>query len=146
VERVVTFIKEHNSKAEYDESFTQSIDDEARKCLAGKKKGEAADDFAALGGDGEDTKFWEALEVAVTKDKIGTSALQRALKVGYGRAASIIDRMEELGFVGPDPGTKQGRKVYITKQQLAEYKVNGLPGSREDSGEDGEEGEDGGEL
>lgn len=141
VERVVTFLKEHNEKAEYDEIFTRQIDIEAAKCAAGKKKGGdqmSIDDFDGLGGgSGEDPKFWEALEVAVGKDKIGTSALQRAIKIGYGRAAAIIDRMEELGFVGPDPGTKQGRKVYITAQDLMEYKMNGLPGQRGDS-EDGE--------
>ena len=74
--------------------------------------------------------------MAAGKDKIGTSALQRALNLGYGRAAKIIDRMEELGFVGPDPGTKQGRKVLITKQQYLEYRANGLPGSG--GGEEGD--------
>ena len=97
------------------------------------------EDFDGLGGgqkDNEDPKFWEALEVAAGKDKIGTSALQRALNLGYGRAAKIIDRMEELGFVGPDPGTKQGRKVLITKQQYLEYRANGLPGNG--GGEEGD--------
>ena len=133
VERVVTFLKENNEKPVYNEEFTHNIDVEAAKCGVGKRKGDmSGDDFDGLGGrqDGEDAKFWEALEVAVTKEKIGTSALQRALKIGYGRAAGVIDRMEELGFVGPDDGTKQGRKVYITKQNLMEYKMNGLPGSR----------------
>ncbi len=143
VERVVTFLKEHNEKAEYDESFTRQIDIEAAKCAAGKKKGGdqmSIDDFDGLGGgSGEDPKFWEALEVAVGKDKIGTSALQRAIKIGYGRAAAIIDRMEELGFVGPDPGTKQGRKVYITSQDLMEYKMNGLPGQRGGEGDSSEQ-------
>ncbi len=142
VERVVTFIKEHNEKGVFDESFTRQIEIEAAKCGMGKKKGEqmSIDDFDGLGGDrkdSEDPKFWEALDVAAGKDKIGTSALQRALNLGYGRAAKIIDRMEELGFVGPDPGTKQGRKVYITKQDLIEYKINGLPGSSEED-EDGD--------
>ena len=143
VERVVTFIKENNEQGHFDESFTRQIEIEAAKCAAGKKKGEqmAIEDFDGLGGggqkDNEDPKFWEALDVAAGKDKIGTSALQRALNLGYGRAAKIIDRMEELGFVGPDPGTKQGRKVYITKQQLMEYRANGLPGS----GSDGEDGD-----
>ena len=134
VERVITFIRENNEKGEFDESFTRQIEVEAAKCAAGKKKGEqmSIEDFDGLGGgqkDNEDPKFWEALEVAAGKDKIGTSALQRALNLGYGRAAKIIDRMEELGFVGPDPGTKQGRKVLITKQQYMEYRANGLPGS-----------------
>ena len=142
VEKVVTFIKEHNDKPEYNEDFTRSIDVEAAKC--GRKKGEqmSLDDFDGLGGgrtDNEDPKFWEALEVAVTKDKIGTSALQRACNLGYGRAAKIIDRWEELGFVGPDPGTKQGRKVMISKQDLMQYKLNGLPGSGQNAESDGED-------
>ncbi len=140
VERVITFIRENNEKGEFDESFTRQIEVEAAKCAAGKKKGEqmSIEDFDGLGGgqkDSEDPKFWEALEVAAGKDKIGTSALQRALNLGYGRAAKIIDRMEELGFVGPDPGTKQGRKVLITKQQYMEYRANGLPGSGGDEGD-----------
>ena len=137
VEKVVTYIKEHNDKPVYNEDFTRSIDVEAAKC--GRKKGEqmSLDDFDGIGGgrgDNEDPKFWEALEVAVTKDKIGTSALQRACNLGYGRAAKIIDRWEELGFVGPDPGTKQGRKVMISKQDLIQYKLNGLPGSGQSDG------------
>ncbi len=138
VERVVTFIKENNDGPVYNEEFTHNIDIEAAKCGSKKKGGDSSDDFDAIGrDDGEDPKFWEALEIVVTKDKIGTSALQRGCKLGYGRAAKIIDRMEELGFIGPDDGTKQGRKVYITKQDFIEYKLNGLPGSGE-----GGEGED----
>ncbi len=144
VERVVTFIKENNDGPEYNEEFARSIDLEAAKC-GGKKKGGggeqlSVDDFDGIGGGnypgGEDPKFWEALEIAVTKDKIGTSALQRGCNLGYGRAAKIIDRMEELGFVGPDPGTKQGRKVLISKQDLMEYKLNGLPGAGSDDEDD----------
>ena len=155
VERVVTFLKENNERVEFDESFTRQIEIEAAKCAAGKKKGGEQvdiDEFSfgsqsggslggnAVGGrkDNEDPKFWEALEVTVGKEKIGTSALQRALNLGYGRAAKIIDRMEELGFVGPDPGTKQGRKVLITKQEFLEYRANGLPtdGNRSADGAD----------
>ncbi len=134
VERVVTFIKENNDGPVYNEEFARSMDMEAAKCGSKKKGGDAqmsSDDFDDIGGGsypgGEDPKFWEALEIAVTKDKIGTSALQRGCNLGYGRAAKIIDRMEELGFVGPDPGTKQGRKVLISKQDLIQYKLNGLP-------------------
>ncbi len=159
VERVVTFLRENNERGEFDEAFTRQIEIEAAKCAAGKKKGGGdaidIDDFDGLGGgsfggggggggrkDNEDPKFWEALEVAAGKDKIGTSALQRALNLGYGRAAKIIDRMEELGLVGPDPGTKQGRKVLITKQQYLEYRANGLPGTGASSA-DSEPGSEG---
>ena len=139
VERVVTFIKENNDPVVYDEEFIKNIAVEAARCGVNKKKGEqvSIDDFDGLGGGqnlwGEEPKFWEALEVVVTKDKFGTSALQRALHLGYGKAASIIDRMEEYGFVGPDPGNKTGRDVRITHEQLRDYKTNGLPGHRKDS-------------
>ena len=136
VERVVTFIKEHNEPVVYDEEFVKNIAVEAARCGVNKKKGEqvSIDDFDGLDGGqnlwGEEPKFWEALEVIVSKEKIGTSALQRAIKLGYGRAAGIIDRMEEYGFVGPDPGNKTGRDVRITHEQLLDYKANGLPGHR----------------
>ena len=136
VERVVTFIKENNEAVEYDEEFIKNIAVEAARCGVNKKKGEqvSIDDFDGLDGGqnlwGEEPKFWEALEVIVSKEKIGTSALQRAIKLGYGRAAGIIDRMEEYGFVGPDPGNKTGRDVRITHEQLLDYKANGLPGKR----------------
>ena len=136
VERVVTFIKENNEPVEYDEEFIKNIAVEAARCGVNKKKGEqvSIDDFDGLDGGqnlwGEEPKFWEALEVIVSKEKIGTSALQRAIKLGYGRAAGIIDRMEEYGFVGPDPGNKTGRDVRITHEQLLDYKANGLPGRR----------------
>ena len=136
VERVVTFIKENNRPVVYDEEFIKNIAVEAARCGVNKKKGEqvSIDDFDGLGGGqnlwGEEPKFWEALEVVVSKEKFGTSALQRALHLGYGKAASIIDRMEEYGFVGPDPGNKTGRDVRITRAQLMDYKANGLPGQR----------------
>ena len=142
VERVVTFIKENNDPVVYDEEFIKNIAVEAARCGVNKKKGEqvSIDDFDGLGGDqnlwGEEAKFWEALEIIVSKEKIGTSALQRAIKLGYGRAAGIIDRMEKYGFVGPDPGNKTGRDVRITYEQYMDYKANGLPGHRKGGGED----------
>ena len=143
VERVVTFIKENNEPVVYDEEFIKNIAVEAARCGVNKKKGEqvSIDDFDGLGGGGqnlwgEEPKFWEALEVVVSKEKFGTSALQRALHLGYGKAASIIDRMEEYGFVGPDPGNKTGRDVRITHEQLRDYKTNGLPGHRKEGGDD----------
>jgi S-DNA-T family DNA segregation ATPase FtsK/SpoIIIE len=128
VERVVTFIKEHNEKAHYDEEFTNQIEIEAAKCAAGKKKGGeqlSLDDFDGLGGnDGEDSKFWEAVEVAINEGKVSTSMFQRRLKLGYGRAAKIIDQMEEMGIVGPADGNKP-RKLLITKQDYMEMRMNG---------------------
>ncbi|MBQ9780051.1 MAG: DNA translocase FtsK [Clostridia bacterium] len=127
VEKVVSFLKEHNEQIEYDESFMHLIEVEAAKCGQGKKKGGDVgniEDFSALGGDDEDGKFWAAVEVAVDAEKISTSLLQRRLNLGYGRAAKIIDRMEEMGFVGPADGNKP-RKLLITKSDLAEIRISG---------------------
>ncbi len=127
VERVVTFLKENNVQTEYDESFMHQIEVEAAKCGQGKKKGGdvgSPEDFGALGGSDEDSKYWAAVEVAVEERKISTSLLQRRLNLGYGRAAKIIDRMEEMGFVGPKDGNKP-RNTLITAHDLAEIRISG---------------------
>ena len=100
------------------------IDRETQNCQQNGKKGAAAedDDFDGESGD-LDPKFREALEIAVQNQKIATSMLQRALKVGYGRAARIIDDMERFGYVGPPDGTKP-RKVLIDMQQYRELVVS----------------------
>jgi DNA segregation ATPase FtsK/SpoIIIE-like protein len=144
---VVSFIREHNERGEFDESFTREIEIETAKCLMNnKKKGEqvSIDDFDGLGGGNvsrDDAVLLEAMELIVTMDRVGTSAFQRHMNLGYGRAAKLVDRLEKMGFIGPDDGKKKGRPVYLTRNQLAEYKLNGMPGSGglADSVEDGEE-------
>jgi DNA segregation ATPase FtsK/SpoIIIE-like protein len=59
----------------------------------------------------------EAVECACSRERIGTSPLQRTLGIGYGRAAALMDRMEELGIVGPDPGDKTGREVLLSLEE-----------------------------
>ena len=124
VERVVTFVKTQNGSAKYNDSFTRQIDEEAAKCGTGGKKGGGSDGGDMGGGDGEDEKLWEAVEVVVTEGKASTSMLQRYLKVGYGRAAGLLDRMEELGFISAQDGNKP-RKVLVTKSDLDELRMNG---------------------
>ena len=58
----------------------------------------------------------------VTGGKASTSALQRHLKLGYGRAARLIDIMERMGVVGPFEGSKP-RQVLMTKQEWYERKL-----------------------
>ena len=125
VERVVTYVKEHNERVPFDENFMRSIEIEAAKCGNGKKGG--GDDFADLGGGdggGEDAMFWDAVETFVDAQRASTSLLQRRLGIGYGKAAKLIDQMEEMGFVGPADGNKP-RKMLITKQDLMELRMNG---------------------
>ena len=65
----------------------------------------------------------EAIKVVVENGMASTSLLQRKLKLGYARAARIIDEMEERGVVGPYEGSKP-RKVLITQEQLMEMELS----------------------
>ena len=56
----------------------------------------------------------EAAEIAVTVGKISTALLQRRLHIGYGRAAYIIDELEEMGVIGPNLGGNEPRQILIS--------------------------------
>ena len=78
---------------------------------------------AAGEGDPEgDTLLEQAIAVVVEAGLASTSLLQRRLKVGYARAARLVDEMEEKGIVGPFEGSKP-RKVLLTKEQYYERKA-----------------------
>ena len=86
-------------------------------------KGEKAsgdDDLGELTG--EEALILRAAEVAVDAGQISTTALQRRLKLGYAKAARIVDEMEERGIIGPSEGAKP-RKVIMTPQELTEWKL-----------------------
>ena len=74
-------------------------------------------------GQGGDPTLRRAIELAVESGKISTSLIQRRMSLGYGRAAKLIDRMEEMGIVSAQDGQKP-REVLITKQQFMEMVVN----------------------
>ena len=121
VEKVVEFIKQNNCGAKYNEEFIKLIDEEAAKCTAGKKGAAPAGGGEVEGG--LDPKFKEAVELAIDSGKVATSLLQRRLEVGYGRAAKIIDQMEDLGYVSAPDGNKP-RRVLITMQEYMEKVIN----------------------
>jgi S-DNA-T family DNA segregation ATPase FtsK/SpoIIIE len=60
-----------------------------------------------------DSKLQDAIEVSQGRDTISTSFIKRQLRIGFPRAARLIDQMEEQGFVGPDEGGGRGRRVLI---------------------------------
>ena len=122
VERVVEFVKSNNNKAKYNEEFVKRIDEEAAKCASGKKGSAPSGDASEIEG-GLDPKFKEAVELAIDSGKISTSLLQRRLTVGYGRAAKIIDQMEEMGYVSAADGNKP-RKILITKEDFMQIVIN----------------------
>lgn len=62
------------------------------------------------------------MEVAVNAGQLSTSMLQRKLKLGYARAARIMDELEEMGVIGPSEGAKP-RRVLMSKMQYDERKL-----------------------
>jgi S-DNA-T family DNA segregation ATPase FtsK/SpoIIIE len=107
----------------YSEEVLKQIEEEAAKCGAGKKGGGFAGGMSSGSGEddgeGDDPMLKSAIELAVDSGKISTSLIQRKLSLGYGRAAKLIDAMENLGYVSAPEGQKP-RKVLITKQQYME--------------------------
>ena len=110
VQLIVTFIKQ-GEKGEYDDTIMTEIEQSAAQV---KGKGGSSGSASAGGGDAEGTDGDELLEqaiaVVVEAGLASTSLLQRRLKVGYARAARLVDEMEEKGIVGPFEGSKP-RKV-----------------------------------
>ena len=123
VEDVVNFIKKQGETS-YDDEVIQEIERQA----AAKDKKKAAD--AEQGGDSEaDEMLPKAIEVVVEAQMASTTLLQRKLKLGYARAARIVDELEARNIVGPYEGSKP-RKVLISKQQWLE--MNALSGGESD--------------
>lgn len=119
VERVAEFITQ-TFRAEYDEGIMAEIERQAEIVSSSNKNSISESDD---GGDHDhDDKLDDAIEFVVTAGQASTSALQRHLKLGYGRAARIIDTMEKMGVVGPYEGSKP-RQVLMTKQEWYERKL-----------------------
>lgn len=117
VETVVEFIK-NSGAAAYDSNIMEEIE---RQAVAEKpSKGGSSD---GGGFDEEDDMLPAAIEVVVEAGMASTSLLQRRLKLGYARAARIVDEMEQKGIVGPYEGSKP-RQVLISKERWMEMKLN----------------------
>jgi len=112
VERVVDFIK-GNSAARYDEDIIEKIDN--GKAVNINESSDSREDEA-------DELLPRAIEIAVDTGKISASYIQRRLKVGFSRAARIIDQMEERGLIGPQDGSKP-REVLISKEDYLEMSM-----------------------
>ncbi len=115
VENVVAFIK-NSYQSDYDDEISEAIE---KLVVIEKKKSHNS----ALGESERDEMFMSAVECAVENGEISTSFLQRKLKLGYSRAARLIDEMENQGIVGPKEGSKP-RKTLISRQQFVEMNLN----------------------
>ena len=120
INKVVEFISKNCGETEYDESVIAGIERYASEEGGSSKGGGGFDD----GGGSYDARINEAIDVVIESGMASTSLLQRKLRLGYARAARIVDEMEERGIVGPPNGSKP-REVLITRQDWQTMQMNG---------------------
>lgn len=117
IEAVIARIKE-TSTAEYSEEILEHIEQQAEQ--VGNNKGGSSGTNDP--GDDEDELIEEAIEVIMDCRQASTSMLQRRLKLGYSRAARIIDQIEDRGIIGPSEGSKP-RQILISREDWQEMKL-----------------------
>ena len=117
ISRVLDFIKK-SATVQYDEAMIEAMEKHA---IQDGKKGSGSADSDEEGG--SDPMLKQAVEVVIDAGQASTSLLQRRCKLGYARAARIMDEMEEKGIIGPYEGAKP-RAVLISRQQWLEMQMN----------------------
>jgi S-DNA-T family DNA segregation ATPase FtsK/SpoIIIE len=108
IQRVVNFLKQSGERPDYDTAVVEKQT---------KLNGAGEIDFSDP--DQGDELFDEAKEIILQAGKASTSYLQRRLKIGYARAARLMDLLEEAGIVGPGEGAKP-REILITEREVDE--------------------------
>jgi S-DNA-T family DNA segregation ATPase FtsK/SpoIIIE len=123
VEAVAEYVKE-NYIADYNQEVLEEIEKKAQQTGSNGKKTSAADLTANEEELEGDEMLPQAVDVILETGQASVSMLQRRLKLGYARAARIVDEMEEKGIVGPFQGSKP-RAILITKEQWEAKKAGG---------------------
>ena len=126
IERVVNFVKE-NGETDYDESVIDKINAAVAEKEKGNAKGGGNAPSEQSAADEGDEMLPAAIDVVMETGQASVSMLQRRLKLGYSRAARIVDEMETRGIVGPFEGSKP-RQILITKEQWQGLKMKGAYG------------------
>lgn len=121
IEAIIDYIKSQY-EAEYDESIIENIEREREQVAANLDPQDNADDDDDTPGT-RDKLFWEAVEMILENGQASVAMFQRKFKIGYQRAARLIDQMEKYKIIGPYEGTKP-RQVLITRQEFAEMRMN----------------------
>ena len=116
IEKVVEFIKNNGGKADYSDEIMKHIENH------GNKEAAAAAGAAGAVDSADDEMLDAAIDVVMESGQASTSMLQRRLKLGYARAARIMDMMEEKGIIGEYEGSKP-RQILITRDQWNEMKL-----------------------
>ena len=122
VEAVTSYVKS-NFNADYDQQVLEEIERKAQQTGKGKPVTASDPEPSSDEMDG-DEMLPAAVDVILETQQASVSMLQRRLKLGYARAARIVDEMEEKGIVGPYQGSKP-RTILITKEQWEARKNGG---------------------
>jgi S-DNA-T family DNA segregation ATPase FtsK/SpoIIIE len=115
VSAVVDYIKEQNGMADYSDAVQEKVENHQ---VSGNTTVSISDQDDS--DDGRDPYFKEAGQIIVDKEKASIGMLQRYLKIGFNRAARIMDQLQEAGVVGPEEGTKP-RKVLMSTEEFEAY-------------------------
>ena len=112
VQQVVEYLREHNG----DVTYNQDIETHMNTIQTGSPAGSAG----GADSNENDAYFADAGRLIIEKEKASIGMLQRAFKIGFNRAARIMDQLCEAGAVGPEEGTKP-RKVLMTSEEFEQY-------------------------
>ncbi len=118
IAETVRYIKEQ-TEAKYDPQITEAVDAMATQSQNGSANSDAG---SSTGGGSDEDIIEAAIKVAVEAGQLSTSMLQRKLKLGYARAARIMDELEERGVIGQSEGAKP-RRVLMSKMQYDEWRL-----------------------
>lgn len=114
-DQVVAFLKEHMNGPAYNEEISKHIEDNP----VGTKSSGTSGDF--ISGPERDELFVEAAKFIIEKDKASIGMLQRVFRIGFNRAARIMDQLSDAGVVGPEEGTKP-RVILMSMEQFENYR------------------------
>lgn len=116
IREVVNFLKNEHT-AEYSDEVIAEVEENTPQP---KDSGSAGNDNVSVNPD--DDLVNQAISIIVQTNNASTAFLQRKLKLGFPRAARIMDEIEEMGIIGPQEGSK-ARKINITKEEWAEMQA-----------------------
>ena len=120
IDQVVSFVKQ-SGEVQYSDEVMAKIEESIQEKEKGSKGGAAPAESA----EEEDELLPAAVEVVLETGQASVSMLQRRLKLGYSRAARLVDQMEERGIVGPFEGSKP-RQLLISRSQWQEMQMGGI--------------------